>query len=267
MSEYVQQQMTAYPIRADVSITHHPANVSDDIVTALEPAPPNARAALRLFAEAQGEMYRRLALRADATKAAWAAAPVSRRPDNRGNIRGETVVHNGVLTQFHGGEAEIQTVDRANFARTIENLDHRTAAIRAVGAGLEGQVTAAITDQSLTVPVAQEIRAHLKSLNPVAARTFLSQEIGRGDRRTITAVLTAPSYLSGFEDNVLSELREEAARMFAPEAHAQLGAILKLLDRLAQSRDLFEAEYRKFLAPLPEVPKVKLKRAIRELAN
>lgn len=63
---------------------------------------------------------------------------------------------------------------------------------------IEGELSAPVQAKSGTA-VAAEIRAHVKALSFTERTTFIQQAIKEGDEISLTALLGAPSYLSGLD--------------------------------------------------------------------
>jgi hypothetical protein len=73
----------------------------------------------------------------------------------------------------------------------------------------------------------KEIRGWLRTL-PEAERTDKIDFLVRhGDMKALRAVLTAPAYLTGVDENVIALIREEAARRADPQRYARFEGLKK----------------------------------------
>jgi hypothetical protein len=81
--------------------------------------------------------------------------------------------------------------------------------------------------------VGVEIRSHMKA----GKKAFfeVAEQINKGDKRTVAAVLTAPAYLSGLDDKQYNTLLDMAQKMFCPDETTTLGQIDKAITRLDRS--------------------------------
>jgi hypothetical protein len=73
----------------------------------------------------------------------------------------------------------------------------------------------------------QEIRPWLRSL-PEAERLNRAQKLAAdGDKTALRAMLTALTYLTGVNEEMLALIRDEVAKRAQPERHAKLEAFRK----------------------------------------
>ena len=77
------------------------------------------------------------------------------------------------------------------------------------------------------IALLQEIRTWLRSL-PETERLSRAQKLAAdGDKIALRALLTAPAYLTGVDENLLALVRDEAARKADPRRYAKLEAMRK----------------------------------------
>ncbi|MFG6458730.1 hypothetical protein [Roseateles sp. BYS96W] len=87
----------------------------------------------------------------------------------------------------------------------------------------------------------REIREHVKSLKPAERIGFLQAQAKAGDATTLSAVLKAPSYLSGVEPALLTTLNGELNRALNPQAVKRLAMLEQAEARLTQAGSIFLA--------------------------
>lgn len=87
-----------------------------------------------------------------------------------------------------------------------------------------------------------------------------------GDKRTVSAVLAAPAFLSGLKDKYHDVIRDQAARHWAPVDYAQHEAIEKILGHIRNAGDQLTARIAK-AQQLANTPKAKAQAKIGELAG
>ena len=124
----------------------------------------------------------------------------------------------------------IATQDVADrvFTRVAEKFDSATAFLKKNIAILESEMTKPIEAQA-SYQISQEIRAHVAKLAPGERMQFVQRAINGGDHRSATAVLGAPSYLSGLGDDMHAVLvrmyHEKHNRGAAVRIKAMKGAL------------------------------------------
>lgn len=85
----------------------------------------------------------------------------------------------------------------------------------------------------------REIRAHVMNLKPGERIGFLQAQAKAGDTVTLSAVLKAPSYLSGMEPAMLTTLNAELNHALNPAAVRRLAMLEKAEERLAHAGSIF----------------------------
>jgi len=84
------------------------------------------------------------------------------------------------------------------FAQIAKRFDSAAANLKTVIEGFEKEFSVPIESKAAGT-IAQEIRAHVKGLTTGERMKFVQAAIKDGDQRTATAILGAPSYLSGLD--------------------------------------------------------------------
>lgn len=87
----------------------------------------------------------------------------------------------------------------------------------------------------------REIRAHVKAMKSAERLGFLQAKAKAGDVTTLSAVLKAPSYLSGVEPELLSTLNNELNRALNPQAVKRLSMLEKAEEKLSHGGAIFIA--------------------------
>jgi hypothetical protein len=95
--------------------------------------------------------------------------------------------------------------------------------------------------------IAQEVRAHVKSLGEAKRVGFVKQAIDAGDLATVCAVINAQPFLSGISDADRQVLKGLAYEKFAPIPFTQMLATQAIKEKLTATRASFEREYLKSL--------------------
>lgn len=120
----------------------------------------------------------------------------------------------------------IKTQDMADavFARVAKAMDSEGARLSKAIAHLEGELSQPVEARA-SHPIAQEIRAHIKSLPAGQRMPFIKQAIEAGDHETAQAALGTVPYLSGIDPNTRAIL----TRMYHEKAQPALAKRLKAM--------------------------------------
>lgn len=94
-------------------------------------------------------------------------------------------------------------------------------------------------------PIAAELRAWLRSQSDPF--TAALKGIKSADKRYVSAILGAPSALSGLDDDKLELLRDHAARLFEFEDHEAMETIDKLARKHGEYVERFEKQARQHI--------------------
>lgn len=229
-------------IRTDVPVSVHP-----DILTPFEKAlniPQTVGlAAYAAGREAMTAMYSTYSEVLDALRAVQdAAAPGRRRqhPDGRSAYTDNLRFFGSELRVMHGREAEMAAAAERAIGRTIEAVDRRTKEIDGHAFALSERVRVALEDPARKTPeglsLASEARAHVKALRKNERLFFVLGLVKEGDRRTVSAVLTAQAFLSGLSEDDHAALRKSAEEAFAPQDWRQLLAVQAVSERVLKAR-------------------------------
>lgn len=112
--------------------------------------------------------------------------------------------------------AELARAASAQMTRVTRHFDKAVPALETRRDALEKEIAAVITPGQHD-PVGVEIRAHFKAQKePFAAAMKL---VEGGDARTTAALLSAPAFLSGLNEEQQATVRAQARVKFAPELH------------------------------------------------
>ena len=109
----------------------------------------------------------------------------------------------------------IAAAERA-FDTSAKFVDRQTTALNRHVTELETRVASAITDPYAKTPIGAVIRQHVKGLKDNQRMDFVRSLITAGKKSDVAAVLDAPGYLSGLNDETHTLVREMAAEAFAP---------------------------------------------------
>lgn len=110
---------------------------------------------------------------------------------------------------------------------------------------LEGELSQPVQSQAVG-SLGREIRDHVKALKPDQRQTFIQRAIDSGDHLSATAVLGAPAYLSGFEDQMGQALLRHYHAKLNPDKAKRLRA-------LQGARSLIEANAGKAFTAMEKV--------------
>lgn len=162
--------------------------------------------------------------------------------------------HN-LMRSPNGRDKPLETLQRsASFAnQRISTVKKASAlAVEAAQVNLDlvkGQLGKVISPPDLSpadVAVMAEIRAHVRSIkDPAEREAFISRAFDAGDQRTLRAVLSAPSYLSGTIELTHERWQDDFLRAAAPglvEARDNLEKGIELAQVAARSIEVHAKE-------------------------
>lgn len=113
-----------------------------------------------------------------------------------------------------------------HLARITKTFDAEVTRLNKAIESLEGDLSQPVTARA-SHPVSSEVRAYAKSLGN-KVHPFIREAIAKGDHETVTAVLGAPSYLSGltpaFQKLYLTEYHSKNSPHLARRLKAMQGA-------------------------------------------
>ena len=150
-----------------------------------------------------------------------------------GNIHNATEAGRKDLTQTEEHRVLIVGREAAKQQeRLLRRFDVATANITKAAEHIERELSVPIASKA-TLAVAQEIRSHSKSLGG-KQMDFLRERIMAGDELTVSALLGAPSYLSGMTDDaqaVFTRMWHEKQNPALVQRLTLMRAVLDKLDR------------------------------------
>ena len=140
--------------------------------------------------------------------------------------------------------ADLASAAQRAFDRAAAKVDAGIKSITRAREGIDAAIAQAITEPKNATPegiaTGNAIRAHVAGLPKASDRTsFVYSRLNAGDRLTIDAVLRAPAYLSGLDEDAHALLRAQAVAKFTPDLDRQRGAVDKIAERVeSASRSL-----------------------------
>jgi len=253
--------MVEIKIRADVSPSIHPHILATEVPTLSIPGTIGSES-LSSAQAALATMYNCAAQVFDAEKAISEAPATGDRVMVMGRIRPVSDASEGF------GAAVDKSVSAA-----AKSVDGQMKRLLGFEEGLATKVKNAVWDSDSErvsgVAVAGEVRGHFKKL-PVGKRLSEAMAaIRAGDRRTTTALLSAPSYLSGLSEENLAIIRDLAGERFAPTEFAQLRATRSAIEKVQAAGGYFLNDTNRSKGRTVErtATRSKARRAIAELAT
>jgi hypothetical protein len=161
---------------------------------------------------------------------------------------------------------QVDDFAQAQVTRITGRLDSAAANLQTVVTSIEHELTAPVENKSAGL-VSTEIRAHVKALKDKERFGFVRAAIISSDTRTATAILGAPSYLSG----LTTEMQEVLTRMFhehhSPVQAKRLKAAKGALDLIGERKQLILSEKEKAVgAPAKVIAKMRAAKLAAETA-
>lgn len=140
----------------------------------------------------------------------------------------------------------IHTQDLADkvFARIAKAMDGTRGRLEQGITSLEAQLSGPVESKA-SASIAAEIRAHVKGLKTGERQAFLQKAIDDGDVVSATAVLGAPSYLSGLDPNMQKVLLRFYHERQSPDAAKRLKAMVGAKTMIEQRAGLVFKELEK----------------------
>lgn len=262
-------------IRGDIPISVHPGALAPNAptLTGEKMAGTPGPSAFAAGSEALGAVYTFLGAVEDAEKAMQAASPKAirrQRPDGRSDYLGDLRLTDGRLRSFPDQVEEFKEAVHRSFERVALTVDRRVKELDGYLDTLDKQVTHALTDpngrSAEGIAVATEIRAHVKGLAKGKRFSFVTEAIGNGDLPTVAAAINGPAFLSGLTPEEQGQLRVLAAQKFAPVAHAQRSAVLKVKETVTVAGSHLTTRHAKAMR-IAETPRGKAVKTISKLGE
>lgn len=127
----------------------------------------------------------------------------------------------------------------ANLQKTLAaSWDRLDTGIRHI----EKQLNAVIEQQASAGVVNGEIRAHAKSLSQTERAKLIQNALQCGDVKTLGAILGAPPYLSGLNDEELKHYTRSYHEATNPELVSRLNVVTQVKQKLEQSKSIIQKE-------------------------
>lgn len=147
----------------------------------------------------------------------------------------------------------ISTQDLADklFARVAKGFDSVRGNLERSIASLEAQLSGPVESKA-GASIAAEIRAHVRGLNTGERQAFLQKAIDDGDITSATAVLGAPSYLSGLDANMQKVLLRFYHERQSPEVAKRLKAMQGARDLIERNAGLVFGQMEKAVGMRPD---------------
>lgn len=235
-------------VRQGVSPSLDPGNLNQ-FAAVLEKS-GTGRRALAAGQRAMTEMHTAMAEIDDATRAlAGRTGRVTTRPGGFTTHSGDVRMGSKGLRAFSGHEPKLVDAAKQRFDAVGRGVQQQVNILTDVIADNERLMDEALADAIQPV-LAGDIRRHVASMDDTDRFAFLHDRVKRGDKQTVTAVLAAPGYLSGLNDDARASLLDAARRMFAPDAHATHTAASRTYDTVRRAIDTFVVDYHAKLKPL-----------------
>jgi hypothetical protein len=182
---------------------------------------------------------------------------------------GTTRIING-QTQLVASHPEFGKAANARYSEAFKSIAANTKQLEGAAHLLQTKINEALHDPTASTPtgiaLGQEVRAFCKNLSPTERNDFISAAVSSGDKRTINALLSGQSFLSGMDQSAQDNLRARAHQAFAPTEVAQLAATKQAMDYVERAHaDLLGKVDR--ARKLSETPLAKAEDALKKLAS
>jgi hypothetical protein len=150
----------------------------------------------------------------------------------------------------HGHERELAAKAKKHFDNASAAYEAGMQRGRAAREALARRVAKALEPDSSQPHVDSEVRTHVREL-PITKRTpFIFELVSSGEKRSVAAILHAPPYLSGLDQQDMRELHARAATKFAGDDYENLVAVEEALARAEAVGGSFVDRMRPHLMPV-----------------
>jgi len=146
---------------------------------------------------------------------------------------------------------EVGKLAERRFEQIAKVFDSTRATLTKQIAHIEVELTAPV-EAKAAAPVAREIREHVKALSTTERHTFLQHALQAGDAVTLTALLGAPSYLSGLNDDSQKLYVRMYRERMEPVKAKRLKALTAARQLIEQRGGLVFAELEKAVGASPQ---------------
>lgn len=136
------------------------------------------------------------------------------------------------------------------FANVAKRFDRVKADLDGSIRTLEAELSTPLTSKA-SLPLASEIRAHVKNLSLKDRVAFVSGAIQRGDEQTVSSLLGSPSYLSGLTDELQAAYTKTWHRERNPALDNRLKAMTGAREALMQRAAIVHTELAKAVGEAP----------------
>ena len=130
-------------------------------------------------------------------------------------------------------------------AKVLQQIDSASTNLAKSVRETESMLTTPLEQQAGAGSVNTEIRNHVKALTSEERAKFLSDANAAGDEKTLTAVLGAPSYLSGLTPEMQQLYTRQFHERKHPDVAKRLGLMKATLEALEQRGPLVFPEVEK----------------------
>jgi len=140
----------------------------------------------------------------------------------------------------------LQLDDFANkqFGKVAKQMDAAHDRLVSGIAHLEAQLTEPLQSKAGHA-ISKEIRGHVKTLSTEKRMEFLTEALSNEDYDSLTAVLGAPSYLSGLDAKMADAFTRQYREQASPEAAERLKAMTGARDLIRNNGGFLHGELRK----------------------
>lgn len=161
-----------------------------------------------------------------------------------------------VVNQNHAWTEERRIIELSKHAeRKFDAIAKAFDSTRAILvkqiAHFENELTQPV-EAKAAAPVAKEIREHAKGLSTTERHAFVQQALRDGDATTLTALLGAPSYLSGITGDMQKLYVRQYRERLEPVKAKRVRALTAARDLIEQRGALVNAELEKAVGATPQ---------------
>jgi hypothetical protein len=152
--------------------------------------------------------------------------------------------------ELHKTNAFIAAATMA-YKRVTPQLEQKLTALKAAHQQLNDKVADALDDPGrksrVANTVASDVRNHVKTLAEQERVAFMMDAIQHSDVETLAAVLHAQPFLSGLTREQHAQVKEEAAKKFAPQeiSHRHAEATAKLIEQVQSAATVLQERFAK----------------------
>lgn len=142
---------------------------------------------------------------------------------------------------------DLQRSAKIAFDNAAPKIDKAIATLKTAREKIQKRIDDATADpeagSSVGIALAGQIREYVRSLKKADRIPFVFDRLLRGDRRTYSALVSAPPYLGGLGEDEEKMIRERAASLWAKDDVEQDEAAAKAEDLVMRGSRLFVDKY------------------------